>query len=213
MHNGLYHLSPSTLDHPTSLLAQQSSAHLWHSRLGHPHQGVLTKLRPTLPQMDRIPNKIFCISCNMAKSHKLPFNKNHTTSPHAFYLVHAVVWGPALQPSINGFKYYIIFIDDFSKFLWLYLMNSKQETFSKFCHFCSMVQTQFHTTPKFFRSDDGGEFTSTAFKLSLISRHFSSDKLSSHSGTERHGRAQTPASHRAHSYSAPRIPASDFVLG
>ena len=69
--------------------------------------------------------------------------------------------------SVNGFKYYVLFIDHFTRFTWIYLLQSKSEVFDKFVHFKNLVENQFSVKIKTFRSDGGGEYTSTIFKSYL----------------------------------------------
>ena len=99
--------------------------------------------------------------------HKLPFPKSFFIASSPFELIHYDLWGPAPIPSVNGFKYYVLFIDHFTWFTWFFLLNSKSEVFNKFVHFKAMVETQFSTKIKTFRSDGGGEYTSNAFKTYL----------------------------------------------
>ena len=68
---------------------------------------------------------------------------------------------------MNGFKYYVLFIDHFTRFTWLYLLQSKSEVFDKFVHFKNLIENQFSTKIKTFRSDGGGQYTSTTFKSYL----------------------------------------------
>ena len=63
--------------------------------------------------------------------HLSPKVNKQTSAP--FELVHS-----------TGFKYFVTFIDDLSRFTWLYLMKSHSELFSHFCVFCDEIQTQFH---------------------------------------------------------------------
>ena len=70
--------------------------------------------------------------------------------------------------SIDGFRYYVQFVDHFTRFTWLYLLKSKSEVFSKFLEFKAMVETQFSTRIKTLRFDGGGEYTSSAFKSFLL---------------------------------------------
>ena len=78
---------------------------------------------------------------------------------------------------MNGFRYYILFVDHYSRFTWLYLLKSKTEAFSKFVYFHALIKTQFSATIKCFRLDGGGEFTSNEFK-SYLSQHGISHHLS-----------------------------------
>ena len=87
--------------------------------------------------------------------HNLPFPKSHFTASVPFELIHSDLWGPAPLNSINGFKYYVLFIDHFTRFTWLYLLKSKSEVFAKFVRFKAMIENQFSAKIKIFRSDGG----------------------------------------------------------
>jgi hypothetical protein len=52
------------------------------------------------------------------------------------------VWGPASE-SFGCFKYYVSFIDDYSKFTWIYLLKKKSDVFQKFCDFQHHVERLF----------------------------------------------------------------------
>jgi hypothetical protein len=65
-----------------------------------------------------------CEVCSLAKHTKLPFCNSNSKSNEKFELVHSDVWGPAPITSYNDFRYFVIFIDDFSKITWLYLMKN-----------------------------------------------------------------------------------------
>jgi GAG-pre-integrase domain len=89
-------------------LVKNKDMGLWHKRLGHP--------------LDKVLNRIFnyssntcntCGICKMAKQAKLPFSLSTSKTHSPFELVHSDVWGPATLLSYNGFKYFVLFIDDF----------------------------------------------------------------------------------------------------
>ncbi|KAI0523112.1 hypothetical protein KFK09_005502 [Dendrobium nobile] len=109
-----------------------------------------------------------CVSCNVSKSHKLPFLHSSFVCNKPFQLIHSDVWGPAPIASMNGFFYYAIFIDEFTKFSWLYLLTSKNETFTKFKQLHNMIKNKFGSSIQTFRSDGGGEFNSTEFRQYLL---------------------------------------------
>ena len=77
----------------------------------------------------------------------------------------------------SQFKYYILFVDHYSRFSWIYMLNSKLEAFDKFAQFNAMVATQFSLKIKTFRSDGEGEFTSNEFK-SYLTNHGISQQIS-----------------------------------
>ena len=88
-----------------------------------------------------------------------------------FDLVHSDVWGPCPTISHKGFKYFVTFIDDFSRITWVFLMKSRSDLFSIFSTFCAEVKTQFHRTIKVLRSDNAPEYKSSAIFQSFLSDH------------------------------------------
>lgn len=66
--------------------------------------------------------------------------------------------------SNEGHRYYVLFIDDFLRFTWLYPIKNKLEVFSCFMHFKSIVENVFSTKIKQLQSDNGGEYLSHQFQ-------------------------------------------------
>ena len=147
---------------------------LWHTRLGHPNHQVLSLLFPNKTlSFNKCMNLVnTCTHCLHGKMHKLPFPDSKFIARSPFELVHINLWGPAPQNSVNGYKYYVLFVDHFTFFTWLYLLKNKSEVFSKFLIFKALVENQFSTTIKTLRSDGGGggEYTSKDF-TSYIAFH------------------------------------------
>ena len=65
----------------------------------------------------------------------------------------------------TGFKYFVIFVDNFSHVTWLYLMKSRSKLFffSHFSGFCAEIQTQFHVSVQTLRSDNAKKYLSEPF--------------------------------------------------
>ena len=148
-------------------------ANLWHSRLGHPSKRVLHDVLSTL-KINESAAFDFCSSCQFGKSHKLPFvsSELHTTS--VLNLVHADVWGPSPVLSVEGYRYYICFIDDFIRFSWIYPMKVKSEAKAVFIKFQNFVERQFNCKIKSLQTDWGGEFRSLLpllDQLGVLFRH------------------------------------------
>ena len=66
-----------------------------------------------------------------------------------FKLVHYDVWGLCLVLSLTEFKYFVTFVDDFSRVTWLYLMKSRSELFSHFSTFCAEFKHNFISLCKY----------------------------------------------------------------
>jgi transposase InsO family protein len=66
--------------------------------------------------------------------------------------------------SLSGYEYYVTFIDDYSRKTWIYFMKINDKVFSQFQEFKALVENQEGRKIKTLRSDNGGEYTSKAFK-------------------------------------------------
>jgi hypothetical protein len=80
-----------------------------------------------------------CDACQQTKSHQLPYPKSDSVSKSPLELVFSDVWGPA-RDSIGRNKYYVSFINDFSKLTWIYLLKNKFKVFQKFKEFQVLVE-------------------------------------------------------------------------
>jgi hypothetical protein len=76
-----------------------------------------------------------------------------------FELVHYNVWGPTIE-SFDGYKYFITFIDDFSRVTWIYLLKFKSEVVDVFKDFHMLIMTQFSMKFKILLSNKGTEYMS-----------------------------------------------------
>ena len=97
------------------------------STLGHPSLQVV----PRIPKDNKITaatnnSSPVCDACQQAKTHQLPFASSSHMSSALFELIHTDVWGPALL-SVNNSKCYVSFIDDYSRFVWIYFLKNKSD--------------------------------------------------------------------------------------
>ncbi|KAJ9566476.1 hypothetical protein OSB04_002442 [Centaurea solstitialis] len=88
---------------------------VWHSRLGS-FVGYFAFTKPHI-----------CSSCQLSKSKHLPFEFNPKRSFHVLDLIHCDLWGPSPVVSTEGYRYYIIFVDDYSRFTWFYPLKTKSD--------------------------------------------------------------------------------------
>jgi len=119
--NGLY---PVRSPNKEVLGVIKPTTSLWHHRLGHPASAIVQQViqRHQLPVTKDSNKASVCDACQQGKSHQLPYPRSITTSASSFDLVFSDVWGPA-PTSIGRNNYYVSFIDDHSKFVWIYLLK------------------------------------------------------------------------------------------
>jgi Integrase core domain/GAG-pre-integrase domain len=154
--NGLYFLDSNKSSF--NITKDGDLGKLWHKRVGRPSDKIL-KIMFNFANLDC--NN--CEVCKFAKHIKLPFCDSKTKSSEPLELVHSDVWGPAPVSSYNDYRYFMIFIDDYSRTTWLYLMKNKSEVFSHFQTFLNLVETQFNKKIKILRTDNGTEFINQNF--------------------------------------------------
>lgn len=136
--SGLYPLKPADIDHLKHALVMSVSKAQWHARLGHPSPQVFRSILRfhSLPSLNES-SELVCNVCQVAKSHQLPYSSSNHVSTSPLELIFSDVWGLAPQ-SVGGYKYYISFIDDFSKFSWIYLLHDRSEAPRIFVQFKPM---------------------------------------------------------------------------
>jgi histone deacetylase 1/2 len=94
----------------------------------------------------------------MGKAHKLPSAPSHTQYNHPLELVFSDIWGPSPNVSTLGYKYYITFVDAYSRFTWIYLLKAKSDALTVFKQFKAMAELQLGCSLKALQTDWGGEF-------------------------------------------------------
>ena len=86
------------------------------------------------------PNQV-CEGCVLAKQTRIPFpNEAIFRAQKPLEFVHADLCGPITPTSIGGCKYFLLLVDDFSRWMWVYTLSGKSEAFSTFKRFKSMVE-------------------------------------------------------------------------
>jgi hypothetical protein len=99
-----------------SARATASASSLWHARFGHPQDRVLSHVLQKSVNPSLSITSQFCKHCTQGKMTQLPFSHSNTIASSPLEIVYSDVWGPAPISSINGFRYYVSFIDAYSRF-------------------------------------------------------------------------------------------------
>jgi hypothetical protein len=141
---GLYPLlSTSSKFHKLVFHAIKIPVDHWHSRLSHPSRdivrGVISKNNLPCTTIDSL-NSSVCDTCACAKAHQLPYQLSSNTSSAPLQLIFSDVWGHAIE-SFGRKRYYVSFIDDYSKFTWIYLLRHKSEVYKYFLSFRPLLST------------------------------------------------------------------------
>ena len=88
----------------------------------------------------------------------MPFNTSESISTDIFNLIHFDVWGPSSISSINGSRYFVVFVDDYSRYSWIFSMKYRSELLQVYSNFAKMVETHFSKRIKIFQSDNALEY-------------------------------------------------------
>jgi hypothetical protein len=154
----------------TAFIGISASSVIWHHRLGHPAPHIINKLKQIaqLPTLGSLSHHSLCEPCQIAKSKSLPFFESNNVTTIALEIIHSDLWSSPI-PSISGCCYYVTFIDNFSRFSWIYPLQNNYETFECFFKFKCLAENLLSKKIKIFQSDGGGEFTSNQFKQFLTS--------------------------------------------
>jgi histone deacetylase 1/2 len=172
---GLYPLTSATTM-KQAFGVNKPSFDWWHNRLGHPAMPIVERVLKNfnLPYSCESNKHSVCDVCQQAKSHQLSYPKSFSVSTKPLELIFSDVWGPA-PDSVGRFKYYVSFVDDFSKFTWIYLLKFELEVFQKFHEFQSLVESLFDQKILAMKTDWGGEYEklNSFFNETSISHHVS----------------------------------------
>jgi len=115
-------------------------------------------------------SKFVCTTCLEGKLAKLHFPYPVVKSVKPLEVIHSDVWRPSPTVSVDGFRYYVSFIDECTRFTWIFPMINKGEVYSIFVYFHTFLVTQFSATLQVFQSDGGGEYLSNKFKHYLLTK-------------------------------------------
>lgn len=148
----------------------------WHSRLGHPSISILNKTisKFYLPISSLSSKTMSCSDCLINKSHKLSFSTSSITSTRPLEVVFSDVWSSPIL-STDQFKYYLILVDHYTKYTWLYPLKLKSQVKEIFVAYKQLVENRFQTRIETLFSDNGGEFIAiTAYLRSQGISHLTS---------------------------------------
>ncbi|GJX71252.1 retrovirus-related pol polyprotein from transposon TNT 1-94 [Tanacetum coccineum] len=143
--------------------ASKSKSWLWHRRLNHLNFGTINDLARKdlvrgLPRL-KFEKDHLCSACQLGKSKKFSHRpKSENTNMEVLHTLHMDLCGPMRVQSINGKKYILVIVDDYSRFTWVKFLRSKDETPEFVTNFLKQIQVGLNKTVRFIRTDNGTEF-------------------------------------------------------
>nr|GEY36190.1 reverse transcriptase domain-containing protein [Tanacetum cinerariifolium] len=149
--------------------ASKTKSCLWHRHLSHLNFGTINHLPRHglvrgLPEL-KIKKDHLCSTCAMDKSKKKPYKpKSEDTNQEKLYLLHMDLCGPMRVVSVNGKKYILIIIDDYSRFTWVKYLRSKDEAPEFIIMLLKMIQVRLKTPVRRIRTDNRTEFVNQTLR-------------------------------------------------
>jgi len=139
-------------------LVNECSVFLWHKRLGHISKERMERLvkNEILPSLD-FTNLSVCVDCIKGKQTKHTKN-GATRSTQLLEIIHIDICGPFDASYFNKERYFITFIDDFSRYGYVYLLHEKSQAVNALEVYINEVEKQLDRKVKIVRSDRGGEY-------------------------------------------------------
>jgi hypothetical protein len=178
----LVDFNENTTELNTCLIAKTNMGWLWHCRLAHVGMKNLHKLLKGEHilgltnvhfEKDRV-----CSACQAGKqvgSHHP--HKNIMTTNRPLELVHMDLFGSIAYISIDGSKYCLVIVDDYSRFTWVFFLQEKSQTQETLNGFLRRAQNEFGLRIKKIRSDNGTKFKNSQLKSFLRTRASSMSSL------------------------------------
>ncbi|GJW28290.1 retrovirus-related pol polyprotein from transposon TNT 1-94 [Tanacetum coccineum] len=143
--------------------ASKNKSWLWHRRLNHLNFGTINDLARKdlvrgLPRL-KFEKDHLCSACQLGKSKKHTHKpKPENTNLEVLNTLHMDLCGPMRVQTINGKKYILVIVDDYSRFTWVKFFRSKDETPAVVIKFLKQIQVGLNKTVRYVRTDNGTEF-------------------------------------------------------
>ncbi|GJT51298.1 retrovirus-related pol polyprotein from transposon TNT 1-94 [Tanacetum coccineum] len=163
-------LQDTSTPNPICLMAKakSSQAWLWHHHLSQLNFDTINLLSKNnivtgLPKLKFVKDHL-CSSCELEKAKRKSFHTKTTPSSKIWLqLLHMDLCGPMRVESINGKKYVLVTVDDYSRYTWTHFLRSKDETPTVLIDFLTLVQRGLHAQVRIVRTDKGTEFLNKTF--------------------------------------------------
>jgi len=139
----------------------------WYQRYGHLNlndfKKFVTNDLVTGMSINQKINDINCEICYRCKIHQLPYKRSSKRAKIVLELVHSDICGPIETESLDGAKYFVTFVDDFSKYTEVAMLRSRSEILNVFQNYKRRVEKETGHCIKKLRTDNAQEYKSKEF--------------------------------------------------
>ncbi|GJY53493.1 retrovirus-related pol polyprotein from transposon TNT 1-94 [Tanacetum coccineum] len=149
--------------------ASKTKSWLWHRRLSHLNFGILNKLAKDglargIPKL-KFKKDHICSACALGKSNKSSHQpKAEDTNQEKLYLLHMDLCGRMRVESINGKKYILVIVDDYSRITWVKFLRTKDEAPDAIIKCIKNIQVRLNAIVHNVRTDNGTEFVNQTLR-------------------------------------------------
>lgn len=161
MENGVYRVT-ADMEQVKTVIAQEDDqfcVHQWHLKLAHRNLYDIKKMHDKkLISMKDCNHPDICEDCIKGKMSRRPFPKTATPTEAVLDCVVSDVCGPLSTQSIGGNKYFVTFIDLYSRYSEVYFIKKKSDVTGVTINFINKLKTQMERKPKILRTDRGLEY-------------------------------------------------------
>nr|GFA18781.1 retrovirus-related Pol polyprotein from transposon TNT 1-94 [Tanacetum cinerariifolium] len=160
---------------PICLMARATptKSWLWHQRLSHLNFDIINDLAKNdlvsgLPKFKYVKEHL-CPSCEQGKSKRASHpHKPVPNSKQRLHLLHMDLYGPMRVASINGKRYVLVIVDDYSRYTWVHFLITKDETPEVIKNFLKKISVRLQAPVIILRTDNGTEFKNHVLRNILI---------------------------------------------
>ena len=134
----------------------------WHRTLGHVNFNYLNSMCKN-HTLEGLPSEIKsdyykCATCIENKMHNIPFDNDRKRAKDKLEIVHTDLNGPHNTVGYKGEKYFITFIEDYSKLTNIYSIKSKDEVYDRFVEYINLIENKTGKKIEKLRCDNGTEY-------------------------------------------------------
>jgi hypothetical protein len=157
--NGIYIIDEKEQEIKTALASfeiQDPNLRIWHDRLGHLGERNIKKLQEQSTGLQPMIPGPKCDGCSLGKMKEAPHTHNIKKGTRPFESLHADIAGPFPTKGVDGYRYWALFIDDYTMMSWIFPLKEKSEFEGVFVKLLQSEET-FTRRLRFLRLDRGGE--------------------------------------------------------